>query len=357
MAGLPANFHASTKPRGHEMRKLSVLLALFACLGIACKGGNTSSITGIGDPGKVIATVNDVKITAGELNEAAKNRLQKVEQEVYGIKKDVLDSIIEKKLIEQAAAKQGKTAENYIKENVDDKAMPPADDEIKNFYEARKDQMGGKPLKDVQDSIKTFLMQGRKQGLQQQLMGGLRAAANLKIDLEVPRVDVEAGDNPSLGSKGATVTLIEFTDYQCPFCGRVRATVNQLLDDYKGKIKYVLRDYPLPFHQFAKKAHEAAHCAGDQDKYWEYNKTLWAHQQELQIDKLKEYAKGLKLDAKDFDKCLDGGKYTKKVEENAEAGGGYGVQGTPSFFINGIFLSGARPVTDFKNIIDQELKK
>lgn len=339
------------------MKKISVLLALFACLGIACKGGNTSSIAVTGDPGAVVATVNDVNITAGELSEAAKNRLQKIEQEVYEVKKDTLDGLVEKKLVEQAAAKQGKTAEAYIKESVDDKVTPPSDDEVKSFYEARKDQMGSKPLKDAQDSIKMFLTQGKKQGLQQQLIGGLHATANVKINLEVPRVDVEAGDNPSLGAKNAPITLIEFTDYQCPFCSRVRATVNQLIDDYKDKVRYTLRDYPLPFHQFAKKAHEAAHCAGDQNKYWEYNKELWAHQQALQPDKLKEYAKGLKLDAKDFDKCLDGGKYTKKVEENAEAGSNVGVQGTPSFFINGIFLSGARPISDFKNIIEQELKK
>ena len=339
------------------MKKFSCFLLLASCLMLlaSCSKG-AQSVTSL-DPKAVVATIGDVGITASELDEAVKGRLQRVEQEIYEIKKGVLDDLVEKKIIEQAASKDGKSVGDYLKANVDDKATPPTDEEVKSFYDARKDQMGGKPFKDMQNQVKGYLTEAKKQGARQQLLASLRSSANIKINLQPPRIDIEAGDNPSIGPKGAPITIIEFTDYQCPFCSRVRATMNQVIGEYKDQVRYVLRDFPLSFHQFAKKAHEAAHCAGDQGKYWDYNKELWANQQTLQPDKLKEYAKKLKLNSGKFDKCLDSGKYTKKVEENVEYGMSVGAQGTPSFFVNGIFISGARPFGDFKKIIDQELKK
>ncbi len=340
------------------LKRFSLFVLAASCVVIAAscgKGMNTTVVST--NPGEVVATVNDAPITAAELDKESKNRLQRVEQEIYQIKKESLDEMVEAKLIEQAAAKQGKKVEEYLKENIDDKITAPTEDEIKSFYEARKDQMGNKPMKEMEGTIKTFLTQNRKQGLHQQLISGLKASANVKIKIEPPRVAVDTGDNPSIGPKGAKIHLVEFTDYQCPFCGRVRPAISQIMDEYKDKVRYTLMDFPLSFHQFAKKAHEAVHCAGDQGKYWEYNKEIWSKQQALQVDKLKEYAKELKLNAKKFDECLDSGKYTKLVEENVEVGANAGAQGTPSFFINGIFLSGARPVGDFKKIIDDELSR
>jgi protein-disulfide isomerase len=158
-----------------------------------------------------------------------------------------------------------------------------------------------------------------------------------------------------MGPKNAPITIIEFTDYECPFCGRVRPTITQIMDKYKGKVRYVLRDYPLPFHGNAKKASEAAHCAGDQKKYWEMNKLLFQNQKTLGVGELKKYAKDIGLNTGKFDKCLDSGKYTKKVDENQAYGSKVGVNGTPAFFINGIVLSGAQPVGAFTEIIDAEL--
>lgn len=340
------------------LKKLTLLVLLASCVIItaSCGKGMNTTIAST-NPGEVVATINGESITSADLDKEAKNRLQRVEQEIYQVKKESLDEMVVTKLIEQAAKKQGKSVEAYLKENIDDKVPPPTEDEIKSFYEARKDQMGNKPMKEMEATIKTFLSQNRKQGLHQQLIGGLRATANVKINIEPPRVTIDTGDNPSIGPKGAKIQLVEFTDYQCPFCGRVRPAINQIIDEYKDKVRYTLMDFPLSFHQFAKKAHEAVHCAGDQGKYWEYNKEIWSKQQALQVDKLKEYAKELKLNPKKFDECLDSDKYTKLVEKNTKVGADAGAQGTPSFFINGIFLSGARPVGDFKKIIDDELSR
>jgi protein-disulfide isomerase len=169
-----------------------------------------------------------------------------------------------------------------------------------------------------------------------------------------PKVEV-AAEGPARGEDKAPVTIVEFSDFQCPFCGRAEETVKLVLDKYKGKVRLVYRDYPLPFHNMAQKASEAAHCAGDQGKYWQMHEKLFANQTALAVPQLKDHAKGLGLDASKFDKCLDSGEKTKIVDASKKAGDEAGVNGTPAFFINGRLISGARPFENFKEIIDYEL--
>jgi protein-disulfide isomerase len=164
-----------------------------------------------------------------------------------------------------------------------------------------------------------------------------------------------AAEGPAMGEEKAPVTIVEFSDYQCPFCSRAEDTVKKVLDSYKGKVRLVFRDYPLPFHPQAQKASEAAHCAGDQGKYWQMHEKLFANQSALGVPQLKDHAKGLGLDAAKFDKCLDSGEKAKIVETSKKAGDEAGVNGTPAFFINGRPLSGAREFEKFKEIIDYEL--
>jgi len=153
------------------------------------------------------------------------------------------------------------------------------------------------------------------------------------------------------------VIIEEFSDFQCPFCGRARPTVNQIIETYKDKVQYALRDFPLAFHQDAMPAHMAAHCAGEQGKYWEYSKILFGNQTSLKSDKLKEYSKQVGLDTKKFDECVASNKYAATIQKNIDEASKAGVTGTPSFFINGIMISGAQPFPKFKEIIDAELKK
>jgi protein-disulfide isomerase len=161
----------------------------------------------------------------------------------------------------------------------------------------------------------------------------------------------------AMGDKDAKVTLVEFSDYQCPFCKRVRPTIWRLVDEYKGKLRYVFMDFPLSFHKDAKKAAEAARCAGDQGKYFEMNRKLFDNQDKIGIGNLKGYAKELGLDVKKFDKCLDDGAHTKDIEASIAKGSSVGVSGTPAYFINGIMISGAQPYESFKELIDSELKR
>lgn len=328
---------------------IAITTMIFAC------GGKTPAPSVQSGTPEVVATVNGVNITDADLTSAAQEELKQFDMQVYKIKKGALDTLIEQKLIEEAAKKAGKSVDEFIKANVDDKLKKPGEEELKAFYESHKDQVGGKAFDEVKDSISQFMNRRASQDARDAMLSQIRKDAKVDVKLEPPRVTVETGDNPSKGPKNAPITIVEFTDYQCPFCGRVRPTINQIMDKYKDQVHYVLRDYPLPFHGNSKKAHEAAHCAGDQDKYWEMNVLLFKNQTALEIGKLKEYAKEVGLNQAKFDKCLDSGKYAKKVDENQAYGSKVGVNGTPAFFVNGISLSGAQPLGAFVEIIDAEL--
>jgi protein-disulfide isomerase len=160
------------------------------------------------------------------------------------------------------------------------------------------------------------------------------------------------------GAKDAPVTIIEFSDFQCPFCKTANATVKQILDKYPGKVRLVFRDYPLvSLHPQAPKAHEAARCAAEQGKFWEYHDILFDRSPRMAPADLKQYAQELKLDPAAFAQCLDSGKYTAEVDKDVQEGSGLGITGTPSFFVNGRQLVGAQPMTAFQKLIDGELAK
>ncbi|MFC1790475.1 DsbA family protein, partial [Patescibacteria group bacterium] len=183
----------------------------------------------------------------------------------------------------------------------------------------------------------------------------------------LPQTDREAIEDSEIfkGDPQAPVTIVEFSEYQCPFCKRyVDEAYSQIWEKYGDKIRYIFRDYPLPFHQFAQKTAEAARCAGDQDQYWDYHDILfaknsqWSSATETAIDSvLSGFAREVGLDVNQFDSCLSSGSHTAAVTADLELGKKVGVSGTPSFFINGKMLVGAQPFEAFQAIIDGELTK
>ena len=173
---------------------------------------------------------------------------------------------------------------------------------------------------------------------------------------ELPRMEVEA-KGPARGPANAAVTIVEFSDFQCPYCGREFPVIERLMKEYDGKVRLVFRHFPLDFHPFAAKAAEAGMCAQDQGKFWELHDKMFTNQQKLAVEDLKGYAKSLGMDAAKFDKCLDSGEKKPAVDEDMKAGTAAGVNGTPAFFINGLFVNGAQPYEQMKQTIDRELKR
>ena len=152
-------------------------------------------------------------------------------------------------------------------------------------------------------------------------------------------------DDPSWGPVDAPVTIIEFSDYQCPYCKRFHdETLPQIQAIYEGQVRFVYRDFPLTsIHPHAQKAAEASECADDQGRFWDYHDLLWTNQQDLDVASLKAYAGELGLDTATFDDCLESGKNAQEVQKDYSDGVSYGVQGTPSFFINDVKVQGAQP--------------
>jgi predicted DsbA family dithiol-disulfide isomerase len=334
------------------MKRLCVTVAFMAIVLSAC----TRNCPPCGGGEGIAAVVNGEPITMAELNAAAGSRLVRIDTEIYQTKKRVLDRLVEEKLIAEAARKKGMNPDQYMTAEVTSKAKVPADDEVKALYDARKGAID-KPFDAVKDQIASYLMQNRVAEVRMELLSNLRRAGEVELKLSPPRASINIQGAPTLGDADAGVTIIEFSDYQCPECKRVRQTIWKVLDDYKGKVRYVFMDSPLSFHRDARKAHEAAHCAGDQGKYFEYHRTLFEHQTALSIDDLKKYARKLGLDEARFDACLDAGEQAAAVVAMIEEGSKAGVTGTPAFFINGIMISGARPYGSFKEIIDMELDR
>jgi protein-disulfide isomerase len=171
-------------------------------------------------------------------------------------------------------------------------------------------------------------------------------------------VDVKEGDSPSIGDKNAPVTIIEFSDFECPFCERFYTqSYKQIKANYvdTGKVRIVFKHFPLPFHANAQKAAEASECAREQGKFWEMHDKLFENQNAISISSLKGYAADLGLDTSKFNSCLDSGKYASRVQKDASDGSAAGVSGTPSFFINGKSVVGAQPYSVFQQAIEAEL--
>jgi len=175
-------------------------------------------------------------------------------------------------------------------------------------------------------------------------------------------VDVSVDDDPAKGSEKAPVIIVEFTDYQCPFCKRYATeTLPQIVKDYvdTGKVRYVLRDFPLGSHTGAGPAANAAECLREQggdDMYFQFHDVLFENQADLSVEKLKEYASDFDIDSAQFADCVDNNKFAEEIGKDFSDGNSYGVRGTPAFFVNGELLAGAQPYENFKAAIDKALE-
>ena len=174
---------------------------------------------------------------------------------------------------------------------------------------------------------------------------------------KVSRIQVSEDNNPAIGPADAPVTIIEFSDYQCPYCIRWEQTVySQLLADYEGKIRFVYRDLPLTaIHPNAQSAAEAADCAGAQGAYWPFHDALFSEKYGLGAQAYDQYANDLKLDITAFDACVADRRFKAEVDADASYAEGLGNNSTPTFYINGLLVVGAQPYSYFKQVIDQEL--
>jgi len=345
--------------------KWVALLCVLA--GAACKTGssrNASDKSPVSvEPSEQVAVIDGQPITYGDVEKSSGGKLKQAEvkalTDLYAARKGAIDEMLTKRLLEEEAKSKGKTLDQWYQTDFLQSLPPPSEAELKQLYEQHKNEVGGQSYEQVHDRLVQFVKQQKSRDQLTGFIDQLKQKHGVQVTLappNLPRVEV-AAKGPSRGPDNATVTIVEFSDFQCPYCGRVYPTVEKLMKDYDGKVRLVFRHFPLSFHPNAEKAAEAAACAQDQGKFWQMHDKMFTNQQKLAVDDLKTFAKDLGLDQGKFDKCLDSGEKAAMVSADEKDGESAGVSGTPAFFINGIFINGAVPYEEFKETVDRELKR
>jgi protein-disulfide isomerase len=308
--------------------------------------------------GEVAATVGTYTITKEELDRAAANPLMRIRQQEYQVRMDILEELIQKKLLADEAVARNVTEADLIKAEVDAKATKPTQEEIAAYYEKMKARMGNKTLEDAKPDIERALGMQKLQERRNQFVSELGAKTGVKVLLDPPRVALNIPSTaPAIGPADAPIVIVEWSDYECPFCKRAQPTVDQVLAEYKDQVRFVYRDYPLPFHKKAMPSSIAAHCAEDQGKFWEYHMNLFTAPGDLSDADLTKRATDLGLDMKAFAACMAAKPSEAAINAAYNDGAAVGVTGTPAFFINGRMLVGAQPVDQFRSIINDELAR
>lgn len=301
---------------------------------------------------KPVATVDGTPIREDELN--VRGQLIQLEQQAYQLRLRAVEEAVSRRLLEKAAAAKKLTPEQLLKQEVDDLIADPAPQEVEAFYLGQRDRQQ-QPLEAAREQVARTLKSARTAEARQKYLRALRAQSSVVILLEPPRLPIEIGAAPRRGSEAAPVTIVEFSDFQCPYCKRVQPVLRELLAKYGDQVSLVFKDLPLAMHPEAEKAAQAARCASDQGKFWEYHDALFGLAA-VKPDSYGVIAAKLALNEQEFRNCLDSGKHRSGVEADLRQAQGLGIGGTPMFVINGIMLNGAQPQDVFARIIDRELE-
>ena len=312
-------------------------------------------------PNDVVATVGNISVTLADVDQKAMQQpandfgSTRLVLAIYEARRNAIDEITGEKLIDMEAKARGVATAALIDQEITSKIKTVTDADVSTWYDANKSRTQGASLDQVRGPIRNLLSQQRTAVAYQSFVEQLKLKTPVRIMLEPPRQKIATANSPAQGPASAPIELVEFSDFQCPFCYRAHPTVKQVLSTYGNKIRFVYRNYPLPNHPNARPAAEAAQCANEQGQFWAYHDRLFADQTKLGDADLKASAAALGLDAGKFNACVDSHKYKDRIDADVQAGNEAGVNGTPAFFINGRMLSGAQPYDEFKRLIDEEL--
>jgi protein-disulfide isomerase len=342
-------------------------LALAAAFSGACAEEPTASAqsqTVAANPDQVVAevagkpiTLKDVDARWEQFDAAERTRIV---QAMYQNRRNMIELLVGDQLIANAAKAAGQPVDAFIEADGAKRLPAVSEADIAQFYEQNKERAQGRTLDQLRAEIKPYLEERRRQQARALLVEELKnkSGANVKVMLDPPRYTVPTtATDPVRGNPAAPITIVEFSDYQCPFCSRVNPTLAKIRETYGDRVKIVFKDFPLPNHPQAPKAAEAARCAGDQNKYWEMHDAMFANQRALEVPALKQAARAIGLDGTAFDQCLDSGKWQAAVRAGSELGEQMGVNSTPTLYVNGRAVIGAMPFENFKVIIDEELSR
>jgi protein-disulfide isomerase len=305
----------------------------------------------------VLATVGDAELTEADVESARPADFLRLKQQAHDLTSQALESAILNELVRLEAEARDMEPADLLAEEVDGRIDDPSDEEISAFYQERGLQGQGS-LELLAPQISAYLRDQSRNARHAAFLAILEARYPVERRLDPLRIAVASEGFPSKGPKGAPVTLVEFSDFQCPYCRVLQSALDQVEETYGDQVRFVFRQFPLTsIHPQANDAAEASLCANAQGMFWEMHDALFANQRALQVDQLKATAREIGLDGAEFDECMDFDRYAFEVFADSEAGSIAGVQGTPMIFINGRALSGAKPFEEISAIIDDELRR
>jgi protein-disulfide isomerase len=308
------------------------------------------------NPTDVLATVGGKSISAGLIMERLKPAIYKMQLDVYEKESEALEQTINDTLLIAESNRRNVPPEEIVRTEVTDKSRPPTEAEISKFYTDNKARIG-RELNEVRRQLTEYLQEQSRHQLQRAMAEKLRKGAQIRLlitEPQPPTQNISTDDDPSRGSANAPVTIVEFTDYQCPSCAAMHPVLEDVVSSYANKVSLVVRDFPLSMHANARKAAEAANAAHAQGKFFEYTALLFKRQNALDVPSLKKYASELGLDRARFDSALDRGTFAAEVRHDISDGEMYGVDSTPSIFINGVYLT-SLSAADLRAAIDRAL--
>ena len=307
--------------------------------------------------GTPVAIVEGQPVLEEELSPFVESDLRKLRLQEYLVRHNALQTLITQKLLASRAKEKGLTTEEFLRQEVDAKVAEPTERELESYYADQKN-LSNVPFEQVKSRLIPPIKQQKALRARQDYIRRLREEAQVTELLTPPQVSVSYDPSRVRGEPGATITIVEFSDFQCPYCRKAHATLQEVLSKYEGRVRLAYRDFPLTqIHPQSHRAAEASRCAGDQGKFWAYHDLLFESPGRLSDEDLSQNAQIAGLDVPRFAACLQDGKFRAQVDEDLKEGTLAGVDDTPGFFINGAFFSGAQPLATFEEVIDAELAR
>lgn len=292
-------------------------------------------------PGAVLVTVGGHPITEGAIAERLKPIVYKLRLNTYQLTKQAVDLTINDLLLLAEASRRNVPPEEIVRKEISEKIHAPTEAEIAKFYNENKARIP-EELATVSNQIASYLQEQERQRLERELSARLRTGADIRLLISAPPLplqSISADDDPVRGNATAAVTIVEFTDFQCPACAAMQPILEEVMKTYGNRVKLVVRDFPLAMHANSRKAAEAANAANAQGKFFEYADLLFKRQDALDVASLKKYATELGLNRVQFDAALDSGRYAAEIRHDIDDGEIYGIDSTPALFVNGMAVT------------------
>ncbi|MEJ2342628.1 MAG: thioredoxin domain-containing protein [Gemmatimonadales bacterium] len=341
---------------------------MIAACGTGQDGAGSSTVSagpGSGDGGtatEVLASIDGNEITVADLDEQVRDQLSMLDYQSRALRSLLLEAavegVIQDRLLTEAAAARGVSLEEIVATETEGK-VEVSDAEVEDWYRRNSSRLQGRQLEEVAPQIRQYLEDIERQKLVMALVSELGTEHEIEYYVEPARADFDLEGAPTFGPDDAPVTLIEFSDFECPFCSRFFPTLNRVKEEYGDRVRIVYLQFPLTnIHPHAFKAAEASLCAHEQGSFWEMHDLLFQEQATLAVPDLKEKAERLGLDAEEFGSCLDSGRQADRIRRDLSQGQAAGINGTPALFVNGVNVpGGAVPYEVVAAAIDRELQR